>query len=123
MSKSPPKAESFLPLRPAIFLILLSLAETEHHGYALTKAVDERSGGRVRLATGPLYRHLKRLLESGLVEESDERPAADQDDERRRYYRLTEVGREVVNLEAERMAELVEATRSLDMSARPGEAW
>jgi len=123
MSQSPAEAESFLPLRPAIFLILLSLAETERHGYALAKAVGERSSGRVRLATGPLYRHLKRLLESGLVEESDERPAADQDDERRRYYRLTELGREVVTLEAERMAELVEATRSLDMPARPGEAW
>ena len=118
----PTKAESFLPLRPVIFLILLSLAENEHHGYALAKAVGERSGGRVRLATGPLYRHLKRLLESGLVEESDERPAADQDDERRRYYRLTELGREVVSLEAKRMDELVEATRSLGMPVRQGEA-
>jgi DNA-binding PadR family transcriptional regulator len=115
--------DSFLPLRPAVFLILLSLAEAESHGYALAKAVAERSAGSVRLATGPLYRHLKRLLEAGLVGESDWRPAPDQDDERRRYYRLTELGREVLAIEAERMAGLVEATRGLDLPKKPKEAW
>lgn len=115
-------ADSYLPLRPAIFLILLTLAEGDRHGYALAKAVGERSGGRVRLATGPLYRHMKRLLEARLVEESDQRPKPEQDDERRRYYRLTGLGREVVAAEAERMEGLVEATRRLKLTERPREA-
>ena len=112
--------EDFLPLRPAVFLILLSLAEARRHGYALARAVEARSGGTVKLATGPLYRHLKRMLEAGLVEETDQRPSPDQDDERRRYYRLTELGLEVMALEAKRMAGLVERARELGV---PGEAW
>jgi len=89
------------------------------HGYALAKAVRKRSGGKVRLATGPLYRHLQRLPETALIEESDSRPAPDRDDERRRYYRPTDMGREVVALEAERMAGLVEATRDLELLQKP----
>lgn len=114
-AKAPAEARSFLPLRPAIFLILLSLAEDELHGWAIAKAVRQRSTDAVRLATGPMYRHLKRLLEEGLIEESDRRPGPDEDDERRRYYRLTRLGEEVVALEAERMATLVEATRNLGL--------
>ncbi len=113
MSPSTTSPDSFLPLRPTIFLVLLSLGESDLHGYAITKAVRAKSAGRVRWATGPMYRHLKRLLDEGLIEESDERPLPEEDDERRRYYRLTELGREVVSLEAERMAGLVEATRDL----------
>ncbi len=113
MSPSPPSPESFLPLRPAIFLILLSLGEGDLHGYAIAGAVRAKSSERVRLATGPMYRHLKRLLDEGLIEESDERPIPEEDDERRRYYRLTELGKEVVSLEAEHMATLVQATRDL----------
>ena len=115
----PPEAASYLPLRPAIFLILLQLAEGDCHGYALAKAVRERSEDRVRLATGPLYRHMKRLLEARLVEESDRRPTPEQDDERRRYYRLTDLGREVVAMDAERMEGLVEATRRLKLIEKP----
>jgi len=115
MSRQPdrPQPEDFLPLRPAIFLILLALADTTLHGYAIAKEVETRSEGRVRLATGPMYRHLKRLLEEGLVVESEDRPHPEDDDERRRYYRLTDLGTQVVSLEAERMAALVDATRSL----------
>jgi DNA-binding PadR family transcriptional regulator len=105
--------DEHLPLKPLIFHILLALAEEERHGYAIMREVRERSGGRIRLETGPLYRHLKRLLDDGLVEESDYRPAPDQDDQRRRYYRLTAMGRAVMAGEAERMAELVKQIRRL----------
>lgn len=111
--------DEYLPLKPLICQILLALAEEEHHGYAILHAVRERSGGRIRINTGPLYRHLKRLLDDGLVEESDYRPAPDHDDHRRRYYRLTATGREVIAAEAERMAELVEQIRQLgDVEAK-----
>jgi DNA-binding PadR family transcriptional regulator len=114
------RLESYLPLKPAVFLVLLSLAEEEQHGYALASSVRNLSGGKLRLATGPLYRHLQRLLDDGLVEESDRRPAPDQDDRRRRYYRLTALGRQVVAAEAERMADLVAVSRSLDLVGVPG---
>jgi DNA-binding PadR family transcriptional regulator len=105
--------DEHLPLKPLIFHILLALAEEERHGYAIMREVRERSGGHIRLETGPLYRHLKRLLDDGLVEESDYRPAPDRDDQRRRYYRLTTMGRAVMAAEAERMAELVKQIRQL----------
>ncbi len=112
--------DSHLPLKPAVFLVLLSLAEEEQHGYALASSVREMSDGKLNLATGPLYRHLRRLLDDGLVEESDRRPAPDQDDRRRRYYRLTELGRDVVAAEAVRMADLVEVSRSLELLSAQG---
>ena len=112
--------DGYLPLKPAVFLVLLSLAEEEQHGYALASSVRRLSSGKLRLATGPLYRHLQRLLDDGLVEESDRRPAPDQDDRRRRYYRLTELGREVVAAEAARMEELVEVSRSLEFLGARG---
>jgi len=121
-STQDPQPESHLPLKPVVCLILLSLADEEQHGYALASSVSRMSGGKVRLATGPLYRHLQRLLDDGLVEESDRRPAPDQDDRRRRYYRLTELGREVVAAEATRMADLVELSRSLELLGAPGKA-
>ena len=118
MTDRPPQPESFLPLRPAIFLILLALGEGELHGYALAQKVRARSDGGVRIASGPMYRHLARLLDAGLIEESERRPEPEEDDERRRYYRLTGLGRKVLELEAERMAAMVEAARRL----RPREA-
>lgn len=108
-----PEPESFLPLRPAVFLILLALTDDQLHGYAIAQQVGTTSQGSVRVASGPLYRHLKRLLDADLIEESDQRPDPEKDDERRRYYRLTELGREVVKLEADRMAAMVEAARGL----------
>ena len=75
--------EDHLPLKPVVFLVLLALAEKERHGYAVMLAVRERSEGRIRLETGPLYRHLKRLIDSGLVAEVEGRPAVE-DDQRRR---------------------------------------
>ncbi len=97
------KAESFLPLKGLEFEILLTLADGERHGYAIMTEVEGRGGGLFRLHPGTLYRNLSRLLENGLLEETDERPDPEADDQRRRYYRLTERGRRVLSLEASRL--------------------
>ncbi len=104
--------QGLLPLKPAVFEILLALAEEGNaHGYAILQRVEQRSRGLVKLETGPLYRHLKRLLDAGLVEESDDRPAPEEDDPRRRYYRLTPLGRSVAAAEARRLSSLVRTAR------------
>jgi DNA-binding PadR family transcriptional regulator len=105
-------AESFLPLTAVVFEILLALAGGELHGYDLMREVESRSGGGVVLHAGTLYRALARLLRARLVEELDERPDQRMDDERRRYYRLTKLGREVAVAEARRLASQVDAARS-----------
>jgi DNA-binding PadR family transcriptional regulator len=101
----------FLPLTPVSFEILLALAGGEQHGYAVMLDVERRSGGAISLHAGSLYRALNRLLEAGLIEELDERPEPEQDDERRRYYRLTTKGLEVARGEARRLEQQVEAAR------------
>jgi DNA-binding PadR family transcriptional regulator len=93
----------FLPLHQNWFHILLSLVGAEQHGYGIMQEVLERTDGAVRIWPATLYGTLQRLIEDGLIEESDERPAADLDDARRRYYRLTRLGRTVLDLECERM--------------------
>src|ERR1700685_3686036 len=103
------QAERFLPLKPQWFHIMLSLAGEEQHGYGIMQEVLERSAGRVRLWPATLYGSLKRLIEAELIEESDERPAPELDDARRRYYRLTALGRQVLNAECDRLQELVQA--------------
>src|SRR5262245_28500096 len=106
----PPRLAPFLPLRPLEFHILLALADGERHGYAIRQEAARRSGGAVVLEAGTLYRALRRLLEVGLVvERRDEAPR----DERRRTYRLTDLGRRVAAAEADRMADLVSAARRL----------
>jgi DNA-binding PadR family transcriptional regulator len=102
---------AFLPLTPVSFEILLALAGSEQHGYAVMLDVERRTGGAISLHAGSLYRALNRLLESGLIEELEERPDPDQDDQRRRYYRLTAKGVEVARGEARRLELLVEAAR------------
>jgi DNA-binding PadR family transcriptional regulator len=102
-----PKPETFLPLKTNWFHILLSLAGDEQHGYGIMQEVLDRTGGKVRLWPATLYGSLKRLIGAGLIEESDERPAREFDDARRRYYRLTRLGRSVLNAESERLQELV----------------
>jgi len=102
-----PKPETFLPLKTNWFHILLSLASEDQHGYGIMQEVLDRTGGKVRLWPATLYGSLKRLIEAGLIEESDERPAREFDDARRRYYRLTRLGRSVLNAESERLQELV----------------
>jgi len=102
-----PKVESFLPLKTNWFHILLSLAAGEQHGYWIMQDVAERTGGKVRLWPATLYGSLKRLIEDGLIEESEVRPAPEVDDARRRYYKLTRFGQRVLDAETERLEELV----------------
>ncbi len=102
-----PKAENFLPLKTNWFHILLSLAGEDQHGYGIMQEVLDRTGGKVRLWPATLYGSLKRLIEAGLIEESGERPSRELDDPRRRYYRLTRLGRRVLDAESARLQELV----------------
>jgi DNA-binding PadR family transcriptional regulator len=102
-----PDLSKFLPLTTAEFQILLSLAGGERHGYAIMQDVAAATQGKVRLGPGTLYRSLKSLLAAGLIEERGERPDPDLDDERRRYYQLTQLGRRVADAEAARLDALV----------------
>jgi DNA-binding PadR family transcriptional regulator len=115
MAGSPQRIEDHLPLTPAVFHILLALADRERHGYAIMREVEETTRGRVAMGPGTLYGTLKRLLRSGWIEESDERPDPGIDDRRRRYYRLTDPGRRVVAAEAARLEEAVADARSKDL--------
>src|SRR5258706_10669036 len=90
----------FLPLPPATFHILLALADEDRHGYAIIQDVEARTGGELRLSAGTLYRSIQRMLEQGLIVEPRERPAREDDDERRRYYRITPLGTSVAKAEA-----------------------
>src|SRR5580700_11470368 len=99
--------QEFLPLKPQWFHILLSLAGGEQHGYGIMQDVLDRTTGKVHLWPATLYGSIKRLIEAELIEESDERPAPELDDARRRYYRLTDLGRAVLDAERERLEELV----------------
>jgi DNA-binding PadR family transcriptional regulator len=105
-------ADQLLPLRPVVFHVLLSLADGERHGYAIVQDIVERSAGRIRLEPGNLYRHLKSMLDERLIEESERRPVADKDDERRRYYRLTKLGRQVALAETARLEALAVDART-----------
>jgi DNA-binding PadR family transcriptional regulator len=98
---------SFLPLKTQWFHIMLSLAGEELHGYGIMQEIFLHTGGKVRLWPATLYGSLKRLIEADLIKESDERPIPELDDARRRYYRLTELGRNVLDAERERLEELV----------------
>ncbi len=116
--------EEYLPLTPAVLDIVVALGDEELHGYAIMQEVRWRTGGQRRLAPGTLYRSLRQMHERGLVAESEERPEADREDERRRYYRLTDLGRRVAVAEVERLEGVVRAARSkgLAPSARPSGA-
>src|SRR5213593_2573987 len=107
-------AESFGPLTPAMFHVLLALAGDDLHGYAILKEVELRTGGKVRLSTGTLYGIIKRSLSDGLIVELRSRPAESNDVERR-YYRLTPQGRQVAAGEAERMDEVLSIARSRNL--------
>jgi DNA-binding PadR family transcriptional regulator len=111
----------FMPLSPTVFHILLALGEGDRHGYSIMQEVTARSDGQVRLGPGTLYGAIKRMIQDGLIEESDERPDPDLDDERRRYYRLTDLGQRVATTEADRLAKLVRVARTkrLLKAARP----
>ena len=106
------RPEAFLPLTPVAFEILLALADGERHGYGILQEVEHRSGGSVSLHAGTLYRALARLLESNLIEEIDAPPDAENDDERRRYYRLTPRGVAVAKGEIARLEGQLTAART-----------
>ncbi|HKD86569.1 MAG TPA: PadR family transcriptional regulator [Terriglobales bacterium] len=111
MGKKKP-IESFLPLTPAVFHVLLSLADGEKHGYVISKEIARRTNNEVRLSAGTLYGIIKRLLEDGFIEESEDRPDFSLDDERRRYYRLTKQGTALAEAEAERMERVLAMARA-----------
>jgi len=102
-----PNPEELLPLTPAVFHILLVLAGKPQHGYAVMKAVEQLTQGQIKMGPGTFYGSIKRMLKAGLIEESGERPDPVLDDERRRYYRLTPFGQQVLRAETERLARLV----------------
>jgi DNA-binding PadR family transcriptional regulator len=106
-----PSPDDLLPMTPAMFNILLALADGEKHGYAIMLEVEETTQGSVKMGPGTLYGSIKRMLSSGLIEESDERPDPAMDDERRRYYCLSAVGQRALRLEAERLARQVSFAR------------
>jgi DNA-binding PadR family transcriptional regulator len=110
MAREDPQA--FLPLKTNWFHILLSLAVEEQHGYGIMQEVLDRTAGKVRLWPATLYGTLARLIDAGLIQESDERPAAELDDARRRYYKLTRLGRRVLDLESQRLEDLVSVLRA-----------
>jgi DNA-binding PadR family transcriptional regulator len=105
------KPESFLPLTPAMFHILMALAKGDSHGYAIMQDIEASTDGRFRIGPGTLYGSIKRMLASGWIEEVEERPDPELDDERRRYYRLTGLGRRVAEAEALRLAGIVRLAR------------
>ncbi len=109
MTETDPKG--FIPLKTQWFHILLSLASGEQHGYGIMQEVLNRTTGKVRLWPATLYGSIKRLIEAELIEESDDRPAPELDDARRRYYRLTALGRRVLDAECDRLQELVHTIR------------
>jgi DNA-binding PadR family transcriptional regulator len=103
-----------------VFHILVALADSDRHGYAIMQDVAERTSGRMRLSPGTLYGSIKRMLDQGLIVElpDKDRPAARNDDERRRYYRLTPAGRKAVKAEAARMAEMLEQARAYGLAPK-----
>jgi len=111
-----PTPAAFLPLTPVVFEILVSLASEDRHGYSMLGDIRTRTGEHVR--AGSLYRALNRLLDDGLIQELDERPDLKLDDERRRYYRLTALGRKVAEAEAARLQAQVRAARSARLLPR-----
>jgi DNA-binding PadR family transcriptional regulator len=111
--------DSQLPLTPLSFHILLALADGERHGYGILKEIERRARGQMKTASGALYLAAVRLVDTGLIEESDRRPDPDLDDRRRRYYRLTEFGRQVAEAEARRLVDLAEAARETGLLRPP----
>ena len=109
---------AMLPLLPATFHILVALADEDRHGYAIIQDVAARTDGSIRLSPGTLYRSIQRMLEDGLIVETDERPSPEDDDERRRYYRLTALGTAVAQAEAARLMDLVRMARARGLAPR-----
>jgi len=105
--------DRYLPLKPVAFQVLLSLSESERHGYGITQDIAARTSAKMRLEPGNLYRSLKTMLDDRLIEESERRPAPDLDDERRRYYRITPLGRKVALAEMARLEAMVAEAKTM----------
>jgi DNA-binding PadR family transcriptional regulator len=120
MNETSNEAASLLPLPPATFHILLALADEDRHGYGIIQDVETRTGGELTLSAGTLYRSIQRMLEQGLLVETRDRPAPEDDDERRRYYRITALGTAVAKAEARRLTQLVKMARAAGFA--PGKA-
>jgi DNA-binding PadR family transcriptional regulator len=112
MENITPETEQILPLTPTVFHILLALADQERHGYGIMQEVTMMTQDRVQMGPGTLYGSIKRMLKANLIEESDERPDPALDDERRRYYRLTGFGRQVLAAEARRLSTLIDVAQA-----------
>jgi len=112
--------DELLPLPSATFHILLAVAAEDRHGYAIIQDVAMRTDGELKLSAGTLYRSIQRMLEQGLIGETRERPAPEDDDERRRYYRITPLGTAVAKAEARRLTQLVRMARARGFA--PGRA-
>ena len=115
----PRSVATLLPLRPVVYQVLLSLLDGELHGYAMVQDIGRRTASAIDLEPGNLYRHLKGMLDLGLIEESDRRPTRSQDDERRRYYRITKLGHLAAAEETSRLESVLTDARS--RLARSGE--
>jgi DNA-binding PadR family transcriptional regulator len=111
MKASSSDPEARLPLTPATYHILLALANGERHGYSIMQDIAAQTQGKLRIGPTTLYRSIKHMLEDGLIAESDERPDPALDDERRRYYRLADLGRRVAVAETERLAQVLTVAR------------
>ena len=120
MNETSTEIDGLLPLPPATFHILLSLSDEDRHGYAIIQEVEARTNGELTLSAGTLYRSIQRMLEQGLLVETRDRPAPEEDDERRRYYRITPLGTAVAKAEARRMTQLVKMARAAGFA--PGKA-
>jgi DNA-binding PadR family transcriptional regulator len=110
--------KALLPLQPASFHILLSLTDEDRHGYAIILEVTRRTQGELKLSAGTLYRSIQRMLEAGLIVETRSRPAPELDDERRRYYRITALGRAAAEAEAGRLRDLLKMARLCGIAPR-----
>ncbi|MFN8419969.1 MAG: PadR family transcriptional regulator [Anaerolineae bacterium] len=108
----PDDLRDLLPLTPAVFHILLALADGEKHGYGIMQEVTAISNGSIKMGPGTLYGSIKRMLEISLIRETDERPDPALDDERRRYYELTALGKRVLSAELQRMESLLNVART-----------
>jgi DNA-binding PadR family transcriptional regulator len=122
MTRQQRSADTFLPLTSPMLHTLVALADGDKHGYAILKEIERRTEGAVRLSAGTLYALLSRATADGLIVETDERPDLALDDERRRYYRLSPLGRRVAVAEIERLESIVEMAREKKLVPRPRQA-
>ena len=120
MANHDPGVDGLLPLPSATFHILMAVAENDRHGYGIIQDVAVNTDGALKLSAGTLYRSIQRMLEQGLLVETSTRPAPDEDDERRRYYRITPFGAAVARAEAKRLTQLVRLARASGFA--PGKA-